>query len=164
MGVRKAGQVASLSVALMLFWVACVASFHLHELLLGLPAVAASVAFAFFAIRRLPIRFRPSFLDVAQVVRLPLYVVVDLALVLWVLALDLLGKRAPALFRSTTWRENWDNPHALARRTLAVAYTTVSPNCVVIGIDRKRRQILFHQLKAQPLSAMTRRLGAGEAS
>ena len=160
---RKASQVTFLSMALMVFWVACVANFHLHEMLLGLPAVLGATAFSFFAIRKLPIRFRPAMRDVAEIVRLPANVAVDLALVLWVLLLDLMGRRAPGLFRSSAWRANSDDPRDLARRALAVAYTTVSPNCVVVGIDRDRRQILFHQLKKDPLPEMTRRLGAGRA-
>lgn len=160
---RKAMQVLLLTAALAVFWVACVASFHLHEMLLGIPAVAAAVVFAFYAICRLPIRFRPTARDLAQIVRLPWNVVVDLGLVLWVLVLDLSGRRATGVFRSAAWRANSDDPRDLARRALAVAYTTVSPNCVVVGIDRERKQILFHQLRQAPLGEMTRRLGAGDS-
>lgn len=158
---RKAAQVALLTGGLIVFWLACVASFHPHELLLGIPAVLGSVTFSFYAIRKLPIRFRPRFRDLAELVHLPANVAMDLALVLWVLALDLIGRRARALFRSAPWRANSDNPRDLARRTLAVAYGTVSPNCIIVGIDRKQRRILFHQMKKAPISAMTRRLGAG---
>lgn len=161
--VRKTVQVLLLTVALAVFWVACVATFHLHEMLLGIPAVVASVVFAFYAISKLPIRFRPTARDLAQIARLPVNVVVDLGLVLWVLALDLTGRRAAGVFRSAAWRANSDDPHDLACRALAVAYTTVSPNCIVVGIDRERKQILFHQLRRAPLGAMTRRLGAGES-
>jgi len=147
----------------MVFWIACVASLDLHELLLGLPAVLASVAFSFYAIRKLPIRFRPSLANLAEIWRVPGYVVIDLVRVLRVLALDLAGSRASSLFRAARWRANSDDPRELACRALAVAYATVSPNCVVVGIDHKRRQILFHQLKKSPISEMMRRLGAGAA-
>lgn len=160
---RRAGEAGLLSVVLTVFWVACVASFRVHELVLGAPAVAVSVGFAFFAIRKLPIRFRPGVRDVAEAVRLPGNVVVDLRRVLWVLALDLTGRRAAALFRAAAWRANGDDARDLARRVLAVAYGSASPNCVVVGIDRERQQILIHQLKKAPLTAMMRRLGAGEA-
>lgn len=158
---RRSGQVFSLCIALMLFWIACVASLHKDELILGVPAVLLSAGFSFFAISKVPIRFRPSLANLLDGWRLPWYVIQDLALVLWVLAKDLLGQRAPSLFRSAPWRANSKSARDLARRALAVAYSTVSPNCIVIGIDRERGQMLFHQLHRSPLPAMTQRLGAG---
>ena len=159
---RRSAQALGLCAALMLFWIACVASFHTHELLLGIPAAFLSTWFSFYAIRRLPIRFRPSLRDLLECWRLPAQVVKDLVVVLAVLAADLLGRRAPSLFRSAPWRHNSGSPRDLARRALAVAYTTVSPNCVVVGIDRKRGQLLFHQLSRAPLGKMTEHLGAQE--
>ena len=146
---------------MIVFWIACVANFHRDELLVGAPAVLASAGFSFYALGKLSLRFRPSLRDLAEIWRLPWSVVVDLALVLRVLALDLAGSRAPSLFRAVRWRANSYDPQDVARRALAVAYTTVSPNCVVVGIDRKRQRMLFHQLKRSPLSEMTRRFGAG---
>jgi multisubunit Na+/H+ antiporter MnhE subunit len=147
--------------ALMLFWVACVASFKTHELLLGLPSALLSTGFSFYAIRRLLIRFRPTFANLLECWRLPGYVAKDLIVVLVVLARDLAGWKAPSLFRSARWRANSKSARDLARRALAVAYGTVSPNCVVVGIDREQGQILFHQLRRSPLTATTERLGAG---
>lgn len=159
--VRMTGQVLFLTVALAVFWLAFVANFSVDDLLLGIPAVLLSVAFAFFAVRNLPIRFQPKLRDVVQVWRLPGDVAVDLGRVLWVLLRDFTGKPAASLFRAAPWRRVEDTPHATALRALAVAYTTVSPNCVVIGVDRNRGQFFFHQLTASPLSEMTRKLGAG---
>jgi len=157
---RQALQALALSLALIVFWFACVANFHAQDMILGAPSVLLAVVFSFYAIRKLPIRFRPSLADLVEIWRLPAYVVIDLGLVLLVLARDFAGRRAPSLFRSAPWRANSSSPEDLARR--AVASTTVSPNCIVIGIDRERRQFLFHQLKASPVSVMTRQLGAGE--
>lgn len=158
---RKTAQMLVLCTALMLFWVACTGSFETHELLLGILATLLAAAFSFYAIRRLPIRFRPTLMNVLECWRLPGYVAKDLLVVLGVLARDLTGRRAPSLFIAAPWRANSESPRDLARRALAVAYSTVSPNCVVIGIDRKRGQVLFHQLKGSPVPKMTERLGAG---
>jgi multisubunit Na+/H+ antiporter MnhE subunit len=158
---RRSAQAVVLCIALMLFWMTCVGTFEKDELLLGIPAAFLSTAFSFYAIRRLPIRFRPSLTNLLEAWRLPAYVAKDLVVVLWVLARDLAGWRAPSLFRSAPWRANSKSPGDLARRALAVAYSTVSPNCVVIGIDRERGQMLFHQIQASPVPAMTQRLGAG---
>jgi len=159
---RQALQALALSLALIVFWFACVANFHAQDMILGAPSVLLAVVFSFYAIRKLPIRFRPSLASILEIWRLPAYVVIDLGQVLLVLARDFAGRRAPSLFRSAPWRANSSSPGDLARRALAVASTTVSPNCIVIGIDRERRQFLFHQLKASPVSVMTRQLGAGE--
>ncbi len=159
---RQALQALVLSLALIVFWFACVANFHAQDMILGAPSIIVAVVFSFYAIRKLPIRFRPSLTNILELWRLPAYVVIDLAQILLVLARDLAGRRASSLFRSAPWRANSDSPSDLARRALAVGYTTVSPNCVVIGIDRGRHQFFFHQLKASPIPVMTRRLGAGD--
>jgi len=158
---RRSSQALVLCLALMLFWVACVASFATHELLLGIPSALVATWFSFYAIRQLPVRFRPTLMDLLQAWHLPGYIAKDLLVVLGVLASDLAGRRAPSLFRTTPWRANAESPRDMARRALAVAYATVSPNCVVVGIDREQGRMLFHQLKASPVSVMMQRLGAG---
>jgi multisubunit Na+/H+ antiporter MnhE subunit len=157
---RFAFQAVIQIAALALFWIACVASFQLHEMLAGLAAVAVSVAFCLYVIRTLPLRFRPALRETLQICQLPWYILVDLLQITRVLVRDLLGKRAPSLFRSVPWPHVKNNGRDTARRVLAVACTTVSPNCIVIGVDCGRRQLLFHQLRADRLPAFTRSLGA----
>ena len=150
-----------LTVALALFWVACVSTLRWHELLLGLGAVVLSVTSCLFVVGTLPLQFKPKLREIAQIWRLPAYVVIDLAHIIRVLILDFAGRRAPSLFRSALWGPVENNGRDTAKRALAVAYTTISPNCIVVGIDCGRKQILFHQLKKSPVSTMTRNLGAG---
>jgi hypothetical protein len=150
-----------LTVALAVFWVACVSTVHLHELLVGMGAVLLSVSSCLFVVRTLPLQFRPTLEEVAQIRRLPAYVVIDLIQITRVLILDLAGHRAPSLFRSAPWSPNKNNGRDTAKRALAVAYTTISPNCIVVGIDCGRGQILFHQLKKSPVATMMRNLGSG---
>lgn len=149
-------------VTLALFWIACVATFHLHEMLVGLAAVALSVAFCLYVVRTLPLQFRPRLSDILPILALPWYVLVDLLLVTRVLLRDLLGRRAPSLFRSAPWRPVKNTGRDTARRVLAIACTSVSPNCIAIGIDCGRGQFLFHQIEADPLPRFTRHLGAEE--
>jgi uncharacterized protein YbjT (DUF2867 family) len=47
-----------------------------------------------------------------------------------------------------------------ALRALAIAYTTSTPNFIVIGIDRKRGQLVYHQIKKSPVLPVTVKLGA----
>jgi len=158
---RKAAQSIFLCVALSVFWIACVATFHVHEMLVGAGAVTLALGFSIFVVRTLPLHFRPTLRDLLELWRLPAYMAIDVAQVTLVLAKDLLGKAAPSLFRATPWAPVGEDGQSVAKRTLAIAGTTVSPNFIVIGIDCKRRQLLFHQLKDTPVPVMTQRLGAG---
>ncbi|MGB9029530.1 MAG: hypothetical protein WCC27_05365 [Acidobacteriaceae bacterium] len=160
-GPRRVAQVLILSVMLAIFWLACVADLNPHDMILGAPAVILSVAFSFFTIRSLPIRFRPLLNDLFQVWRLPWYIFSDLAQISWVLMKDFTGQPAASLFRSVPWGPVADNGMDTAKRTLAVAYTTAAPNFMVVGIDAQRGQMLFHQVQKSRVPIMTQRLGAG---
>lgn len=158
---RAAAQTLVLTVALAVFWIACVPTVRTHELLVGAGAVLLSVASSLFVVRTLPLRFRPSMAEIAQIWRVPSTVVLDLFQITLVLARDFAGQTAPSLFRSAPWRPIRNNGEDTAKRALAITYTTVSPNCIVVGIDCKRGQILLHQLKADPVPTLTQNLGAG---
>lgn len=142
------------------FWIACISDLQPHDLLLGIGAVALSVAFCLFTIGTLPLQFRPTLAEILPAIRIPWYVAIDLFLITFVLLRDLIGRRAPSLFRSVPWRHVENNGADTAKRVLAIAYTTVSPNCVVIGVDCERGQFLFHELHADSLPSYTRELGA----
>lgn len=159
---RLAVQIIIQIVTLSLFWVACVATFHAHEMFVGLVAVTLSVAFCVYVIHTLPLEFQPTGRDLLQAWRLPWYVIADVARVTWILLCDLAGHPPGSHFLSAPWGPVMNNGRDTARRALAVAYTTVSPNCVVIGIDCQRGQILVHELKRSGISRMTRKLGAEE--
>lgn len=159
---RSACQAFVCAVTLAVFWLACVSTVRPHELLLGAIAVAFSTAFAMYVIHTLPLHFRPTLAQLAQAWRLPWEIAADTLIVTGVLLRDLFGQRAPSLFRSAPWRWRGDSGHDAAARTLAVALSTASPNLIIVGIDRKRGQMLFHQLQKTSLSETTRRLGAEE--
>ena len=52
------------------------------------------------------------------------------------------------------------DPESAARRALAIAYTTIPPNFVVLGIDLDKRVMLVHQVSESETPTMTRNLGA----
>lgn len=160
-GTRSAAQAILLSIALAFFWVACVATFRAHELLVGVGAVLLSAGSCIFVVRTLPLQFRPTLGEILQIVRVPVYVAIDLVQITIVLVLDLAGRRAPSLFRSAPWGPVQNNGSDTAKRALAVAYTTMSPNCIVVGIDCGQHQILLHQLRKSPVPATIRDLGEG---
>lgn len=157
---RGASQAFVCAVTLAVFWIACVSTVHLDEMLVGAAAVALSTVFSIYVIRTLPLHFRPSLASLAEAWRIPWSVAVDAFVVTAVLARDVAGRRAPSLFRSAPWRRVTNSGSDTAARTLAVAYPTVSPNFIVVGIDCQRDQILFHQLSRTAVPAMIERLDA----
>ena len=153
-------QALLLTVALAVFWVACVSTLRLDELLVGLGAVLLSVSSCFFVVSTLPLQFRPKLREIAQVWRVPGSALLDLIQIALVLVLDFAGRRAPSLFRSAPGGPVENNGRDTAKRALAGSSATVSPNCIVVGIDCGRRQVLLHQLKKSAVPKIVRNLGA----
>lgn len=158
---RQFAQVLLQTLVLMVFWIASVASLKLHEILVGILATLLSTVLSTFILRTLAISFRPSLRDLVQVWRLAWYALSGTAEITLVLLRDLAGRRAPSLFRSAPYFAVGSNGRDTARRVLAIAYTTVAPNFVVVGIDCSRRQLLFHQVEPSKVPRMTQKLGAG---
>lgn len=148
------------AIALAVFWIACVSTLHLHEMILGVGAVLFSCAAFLFTVRMLSLHFAPPIGSLIQCWRLPWYILSDSFEIVQVLARDLVGRRSESHFRSTPYRYVSQSSFDIARRVLATAYTNVGPNFIVIGIDDRRRQMLFHQLSRTGIPVMTRRLGA----
>lgn len=64
----------------------------------------------------------------------------------------LLRTRRPAgEFRLIPFRAGGSEAYETARRVLAVEFSTMSPNSIIIGIDGRRNRLLIHELvHAQP--------------
>ncbi len=149
------------AIALIALWFICVASFKLHEVLLGIAATAVSVAFAVFVVRIQELPFDPALHHLLECWRLPWYILSGAMEIVLVFFKDLAGHRAASLFRSAPFDTGGETDHrATARRVLAIAYTTAAPNFVIIGIDCKHRQMLFHQVERSGVPRMTHNLGA----
>ncbi len=106
-------------------------------------------------------RFRPRPAWLFQVWRIPGYVLDGC----WVLARRLarrifLHDRSAGLFQLVAFDPGGKDSRSAARRALAIFYTTLPPNFVIIGIDRRHRRMLFHQVEKDEVPAVTRRLGA----
>ena len=110
--------------------------------------------------------FARLFLDVrlfAQGARLLGEVPRDTWIVLRVLLRQLSGgEPAASLFRTARFDPGGDDARSGTRRALAVGFTSMTPNVIVLDVDREHGVLLYHQLEAAELGAMTRRLGAGE--
>ena len=98
---------------------------------------------------------------VAQIWRLPKYIVTGTWEVLAVLARQIfLGKPAESLFHAVPFDVGADDDQSAMRRALAVGYTTATPNFVIVGIDREKGLLVYHQIRHSPIPEMTKRLGA----
>ncbi len=143
-------------------WLLFTGTFSLHELLIGvIAAVLASSGMVVVAMYY-STAFAPGVLDLFAFWRLPWYLFSGTWEVLFVAATDLLGiDPAESVFRIAPFDAGTqDDPRKTARRVLAVLYTTIAPNFIVMGINASDQKILFHQIKRSSIPKMAQQLGA----
>ena len=159
---KHAGALILSTVCAAGLWVLFVSSsISPHEILLGAACVIATVVFTFFTARTMGVRFGLRLRDFAEGWRIPWYIVSDLVSVTVLLIEDTFHiGRAENLFRVCGFDTSKHDPVRVARTVLAIAYSTCSPNCIVIGIDQTQSRMLFHQLRRSNVPIMTKRLGA----
>lgn len=132
-----------------------------EELLVGIP-VAALGATASQLVWELHLaRFVPRLRWVLQGWWLPLYMFTGTWEILVVLARHLFTrKKAESLLFAVPYEAPGNEEDAEMLRALAIGYTTMTPNFVVVGIDRERKLLLYHQIKRSDVLEMTKKLGA----
>jgi hypothetical protein len=142
-------------------WIAFVATSNPHEMLVGLLCVAVTYAFSDFVCRSAATELAFRLRDVLAFWRMPWYILSGIGEITLVLAKDLL-RIAPAknLYRVCGFDASAHDPLRMARAVMAIAYTTVAPNFIVLGIDPATSRMLFHQLAASSVPKMTKALGA----
>jgi multisubunit Na+/H+ antiporter MnhE subunit len=142
-------------------WLLLVAGCKRDEMIVGALAIAAAAIFLWRAFQvaseRLDLRFR----DILTALRLPWMMLSDAWVVTVVLFKDLFHlQRAGSFYRVKGFRTAIHDPLLVARRVLAIVYTTSTPNSIVIGIDPSQSRMLVHQLRRAPTSQLERDLGA----
>lgn len=148
----------ALSFALMMLYVGKIAPDEALFAALG-SAVAATASKIVLEKRLAPLRAQWRCL--AQIWRLPKYLVSGTWEVLLVLARQIFLRRlADSLTYGVAFEAGGDDDESAFRRALAIAYTTATPNFVIVGVDRERGLLVYHQIKKGPIPEMTRRLGA----
>lgn len=132
------------------------------ELVAGIgAAVVSAIAASVFGAMGI-VQFRPRFRDLVECWRIPWYAVEGTVELFRALARQLFtSKGADSLVRAVPFAVGEDDdPKAMARRALAVAYTTMTPNFVVFGITHNQALLLYHQVLSGPVLKMTINLGA----
>ena len=69
-------------------------------------------------------------------------------------------KGEPGLLHEISFDPGQDDRSSAARRAVATALTTISPNSMVVGIDSERRVMLIHMADHGPVPYIARYLGA----
>jgi hypothetical protein len=106
--------------------------------------------------------FLPRFRELLQIAYVPWRLLQGTYEIFWAALRDLLGGRKPdSAFRVVAFEAGAVlDPHDTARRVLAVAYTTMTPNFIILGINTPEKQLLFYQIERSPVPQMTKNLGA----
>jgi multisubunit Na+/H+ antiporter MnhE subunit len=143
-------------------WILFVGTFAFHELLLGVIATLVATLGVSIINRRYPAKFSPTLQELLSLWCVPWYLVSDTWKIIAVAGKDLLGiKPIRSLFCTVQFDAGTkDDSGAVARRVLAVVYTTMTPCTVVLGINVSDQRMLLHELVSSPLPKMTRDLGA----
>lgn len=148
-------------VAAPLLWMLFVASFAIHEMLVGIVASAATVVFSLFIARESNTDLILTFRDLAQCWRIPWYILSGVFEITLVLLKDLLHiAPAGSFYRVCGFDTSTHDPLRMSRTILAMGYTTASPNCIVLGVDPAQSRMLFYQIARSKVSKMTKALGA----
>jgi hypothetical protein len=158
---RSAVELMGVAILLAAGWIGLVAGTKPHEMLVGAGVVALLTPFAASLLRSDRLRFSFRLEDILQAWRIPWGVLSDCWEITVLLLRDLFaGRRTGSYYRACSFRINRRDPVLIGRSVLAVAYSTMTPNFIVIGIDAQQQQMLFHQLERSSIPKMSQALGA----
>jgi len=105
--------------------------------------------------------FRPRLVWLLYALALPWYVVIGTGEIFLVLAKYALRIERPhSLHRALRFRPGEADAVSAARRCLAIAYSTVPPNFIILDILRERGLMLYHQISPSSVPKITAKLGA----
>jgi len=144
---------------LFLLWLLFENQTNFYELLFG----AGSALFATIGtelIRRQPFAsFCPRVVWIAQGWRLPWYLLQGNFAILRAMIKQVF-KPGKSILRSVPFDAGGADAASAARRALAIAYTGMSPNFVVLSIDLAKHVMVVHEMERSPVPRMTQNLGA----
>lgn len=137
---------AALSV-LSVTWLLYTGKLERNELLIGLPAAILAMLASEVVRGEEHEKFGPNAGMWLPLWRVPTEILRDSLLISWKLLSAASAWRRPAgRFLAIQFEAGGADSRSVARRTLAIGLSTISPNSIIIGIDRRRNLLLFHQL------------------
>jgi multicomponent Na+:H+ antiporter subunit E len=142
-------------------WTIFLGSFAGAEAIVGGIAVLIGVAVSTAAYAVGVARFRPRLTWLAEIRRVPWYVLVDtLTIATALISRHLFGRRSHSRMVAVPFEPGGSTGRSEARRALAIALTTMAPNSIVLDIDRAERLMLLHQVSPAGVSRLMSALGA----
>ncbi|MBZ5584569.1 MAG: Na+/H+ antiporter subunit E [Acidobacteriia bacterium] len=129
--------------ALLALWFLFVCQIKSSEAAVGLGAAALAATAAEAVRGQEHPRFFPRLRWILDAWRIPGQIVRDS----WLVARNLATRGGTGVFRTVPFEARGNDAHSVARRALAILYSTLPPNSIVIGIDRKRDTMLLHVLE-----------------
>jgi len=142
-------------------WLLYVAQINTQELCFGCgAALVATIAMAVFQSVGI-IEFLPTPRYLLEAWRIPWYLLQGTWEIIEALAQQIFTRDgAQSILFAVGFEIGGDDARSCARRALAVTYTTITPNFVVIGLDTRHGLMLYHQIKKGPVLKLTENLGA----
>ncbi len=142
-------------------WLVYVSKISTWEVLVGSAAAGlATLGLAVFGRLRL-VKFRPTWRQIAECWAIPWYAVSGTWEIIRGIGRQVFTRRgAPSYLAAVPFEVGADDPQNAGRRALAVFYTTLTPNFVVVGVIREQGLLLYHQILPGEVLPMTRKLGA----
>lgn len=159
---RPSWTLSGLAVLLIgVLWVVFVGGTRPNEMIVASLVLLATGAFLFEVWKIETLRLDFGLKDMAQGWRIPWYILSGVYEIVIVLFRDIFGlQKSESLYRVCGFGTSKLDPRLVARRVLAIFYTTMAPNFIVIGIDFRQSRMLFHQLERSGVPEMTKQLGA----
>jgi len=140
-------------------WLLFVNTTKPHELWMAAGASVFAATAAEFVRSESFAPFRPRVKWIMEAWREPWYIIEGCSSIFWAL-LKHFFKPEPSVLRELPFDPGGTDPASCARRALAVTYTTIPPNFVVLDIDERKKVMLVHQVSASGTPAVARNLGA----
>jgi multisubunit Na+/H+ antiporter MnhE subunit len=144
---KRGRHLAIWSGALVALWLALTTTLDVQELVAGALAAAVAAVTAELVRAQGLVRFRPMPRWLVRSRILPRRVLSDSVLLGRVLFRHALRREvASGAFRALGFDPGGDDARSATRRALVIAAISLTPNTIVVGIDRNERLILVHQL------------------
>ncbi len=141
-------------------WELFVSTTSLSEFLVGIFAAALASTAAAVVEGNYFARFAPLPSWIMYVFWEPYYAITGTWAILVALAKKLAGHEPDSKLSVVKFPAGGEDDRSAARRALMITYMTLPPNFVVIGIDKKKNQVLYHQVSATGVPLIAQKLGA----
>ena len=149
-------------VFLVALWMAFVSQAKKTELLVGMAAATIGTVADAVVKKEGFAAFSPKPQWLALIFLEPWYGLDGTWATLKAFAKKLVGKKSEAQFKVDAYDATGDDPESAAKRALAIAYMTIPPNFIIVGIDEKKGQVLIHQVEPTPAPLIAKKLGIRE--